>query len=324
MGKFTKVYGLLKMGGSRAILLKVRDKLTGAFKLNEYLYKLQESAEPSAYRNLLENYYMYRTGEKLDLDHPRTFNEKIQWLKLYDSTPEKTRLADKYLVREWIKEKIGEEYLIPLLGVWDCFDDIDFNMLPDQFVLKCNHGSGWNLIVEDKSKLDIVDAKQKFDKWMSLNFAFYAGLELHYRDIKPKIIAEKYMTDESGTELKDYKIFCFSGVPKFIQVDYSRFHGHRRNLYNTKWEFIDASIAYPNDINHKILRPAQLSSMIELASKLSNNFPMVRVDFYCIQDNVENHLFFGEMTFTHGSGMEKFNPQSLAINMGEWIKIPCV
>lgn len=320
MSKLKQAKGLLNLGGPKAILLKLEDKITKTSKTKEYLYKLQESAETKDYQQILENYYLYQTGEELDLNPPKTFNEKIQWLKLYDSTPEKTRLADKYLVRKWVKEKIGGQYLIPLLGVWDCFEDIDFNMLPDQFVLKCNHGSGWNLIVKDKKQLDIADAKRKFDRWMSLNYAFCTGLELHYSGIIPKIIAEKYMTDESGTELKDYKIFCFSGEPKIIQVDFNRFHGHKRNLYDTGWRFIDASIEYPNDMNHIIPKPAQLNIMLELASRLSEGFSMVRVDFYCIENGIDNHVFFGEMTFTHGSGMEKFSPQSLALKMGDLIK----
>ena len=161
-------------------------------------YDYYRSLDPSQYEEELKDWYKRRTKKELDLENPKTFNEKIQWLKLYDSTPIKTKLADKYLVREWVKEKIGEEYLVPLLGVWDKFDDIDFDKLPDKFVLKCNHGCGWNLIVTDKSKIDKVEAKKKFDKWMNTNFAFCNGLELHYKNIQPKIIAEEYLENNGG------------------------------------------------------------------------------------------------------------------------------
>ena len=156
------------------------------------------------------------THTPLDLEHPKTFSEKTQWLKLYGGFEDVYPLVDKYTVRDWVKEKIGEEYLIPLLGVYDHFDDIDFDKLPDKFVLKANHGSAWNIIVTDKNKFDKQDAKKKFDEWLHTNFAFQDGLELHYKDIKPLIIAEKYIENDNQ-DLYDYKIWCFDGKAKYIQ-----------------------------------------------------------------------------------------------------------
>lgn len=176
--------------------------------VEDYDYYAQLS--PQAYASELQEWFWDVMGKKLDLDNPRTYNEKIQWLKLYDSTPLKTRLADKYLVRDWVKEKIGEEYLVPLLGVWDSFDEIDFDALPQSFVLKANHGCGWNLIVKDKRLLDREDARRKFQTWMKLNFAYRNGLELHYMNIRPRIIAEAYLENDHD-DLNDYKVFCFGG-----------------------------------------------------------------------------------------------------------------
>ena len=174
-------------------------------------------------------------NKPLNLDNPVTFNEKIQWLKLYNSIPIKTRLADKYLVREYVKNKIGKEYLIPLLGVYDKFEEINFGMLPDKFVIKCNHGSGYNIIVKDKSKLNLKDIQTKINNWMNINYPFVYGMELHYRDIEPKIIIEEFMDDGTG-DLKDYKITCFNGKPELIWVDSDRFTNHKRNLYDLNWK----------------------------------------------------------------------------------------
>ena len=211
--------------------------------------------------------YMYRRimGKKLDLKNPKTFNEKLQWLKLYDRKPEYTKMVDKYEVRKYIKEKIGEEYLIPLAGgPWDQFDDIDFSKLPDQFVLKCTHDSGSVVICRDKNDFDIGAIRKKFNRALKGNF-FYGGREWPYKNVKPRIIAEQYMADESGVELKDYKIFNFNGVPRIIQVDYDRFVRHKRNLYNTDWQYMDFAIKYETDSNITINKPANLEEMLRMA-----------------------------------------------------------
>lgn len=261
--------------------------------------------------------YKRRTGKRLNLQNPQTFNEKLQWLKLYDRKPIYTTMVDKYAAKEYVAGIIGDEFIIPTLGIWERFGDIDFSVLPDQFVLKCTHDSASAIIVKDKDNLDIEAVKKKINSALKNNF-FYAGREWPYKGVKPRIIAEKYMTDESGYELKDYKIFNFDGEPKLIQVDYDRFIEHKRNLYTTGWQYVEAVIEYPTDPAHHIERPRQLEKMLELARELSAGIPHVRTDFYCIDDRI----YFGEMTFCHGSGFEKFIPESLGEEMGKWLKLP--
>ncbi|NPV51417.1 MAG: glycosyl transferase [Candidatus Methanofastidiosum sp.] len=261
--------------------------------------------------------YYVKVGKKLNLRNPQTFNEKIQWLKLYDRKPEYTKLVDKYEVRKYIAETIGEEYLIPLLGVYDNFDEIDFDALPNEFVLKPNHTSGNIYICKDKLKINYVELKKEVNMWLKRRY-YWVHREWPYKNIKPRIICEKYMVDESGIELKDYKIFCFNGEPKLIQVDYDRFSGHKRNLYDTEWNYIPASIQYPTDPNTIIKKPNKLNEMLKLARILSKDYPHVRVDFYYVNDRI----YFGEMTFYHGAGYEKFEPESLEMEMGSWLELP--
>ncbi|WP_428074354.1 glycosyltransferase [Candidatus Avelusimicrobium aviculae] len=265
----------------------------------------------------LQSWFLNMTGRYLNLDHPRTFNEKIQWLKLYDSTPLKTRLADKYLVREWIKEKIGEQYLIPLIGVYDKFDDIDFDKLPNQFVIKCNHGSGWNIIVKDKSQLNLAEAKEKIDKWMATDYSTLWGFELHYRNIVPKIIIEKYI-EEMASALYDYRFFCSYGDVKQIWLDvYSGTPNHKRKIYDRNWNELNITVKWPR-LETPVEKPQKLADMIHFAEILSKEFSLVRVDFYLIND----HIYFGEMTFTSMSGIGLFNPEKEDLKLGNMIKLP--
>ena len=313
-----RIVGVYKLGGTKLIWLKVQDKLNKTDKGRAYLYRMMKDANPSNYPHILELLYRQKTGSKLHLENPQTFNEKIQWLKLYDSTPQKTRLADKYLVREWIKEKIGEEYLVPLLGVWDRFDDIDFSKLPDKFVLKCNHGSGWNYIVQDKERFDKTDAKQKFDKWMSMNYAFCAGLELHYKDISPKIIAEQYLEVAGG--LKDYRFYCFNGMPLQCWVDlYSGTPAHIRSVFDMKWNKLDLKCTWPDGDGLLNEQPKNFEHMKELAAILSEGFTFVRVDFF----EVSGRLYMGEMTFTPMGGYGKFIPYIWDQRLGSLLRLPC-
>lgn len=256
-------------------------------------------------------------GYKLDLKNPITFNEKLQWLKLYDRNPLYTTLVDKYLVKQYVADKIGKQYIIPTLGVWKQFDDIDFNSLPDSFVLKCTHDSGGIVIVKSKTEFDFNAAKNVLQNSLRKNF-YYTGREWPYKGVKPRIIAEKYMVDESGTELKDYKVFNFNGEPKLIQVDFGRFSKHMRNLYSTEWDYIEGKIEYECDPNYIIDKPKALKQMLVLSKKLSSDFPHLRVDFYLIDEKV----YFGELTLYHGSGFEKFTPESLGLELGSYIKLP--
>ena len=311
-----KIESIYQIGGLKLVVLKIKDELFKTDSGKWYEYHIFESADPKDYPHLLKSWFRMETGENLDLENPRTFNEKIQWLKLYDTTPLKTRLADKYLVQEWIKEKIGEKYLIPLLGVWDQFDDIDFDLLPDQFVLKCNHGCGCNMIVKDKSTFDRKEAKKNFDEWMKTNYAFVYGLELQYKDIPPKIICEKYI-EQTNKDIYDYKISCFDGQPKFLWVDSDRYANHSRCLYDLNWNKLPFEINsyYPQK---EFERPADLDEMIHLARVLSEGFAYVRVDlYYC-----EGKIYFGEMTFTSASGTEDIMPTEWRYKLGDLIQLP--
>ena len=238
-------------------------------------------------------------------------------MKLYDSTPIKTRLADKYLVREWVREKIGEKYLIPLLGVYDNFEDIDFKNLPNKFVIKCNHGCGFNIIVKNKYQLNLTMAKIKIQRWMNTNYAYVSGLELHYRDIKPKIIIEKYMDDGTG-DLRDYKVHCFNGKPNFIWVDNNRHSNHQRNLYDLNWNQLPYKINSHYSTFPSPKKPKCLEKMLELATILSKNFIHVRIDFYIIKDKI----YFGEITFATSSGTEDITPNNFDKKLASLIKLP--
>lgn len=266
------------------------------------------------YLNLV---YKGHFGRKMDFNNPVTFNEKLQWLKVYNHNPKLTIYADKYAVREHIANTIGKEYLIPLIGVYDSFDEIDFSALPNQFVLKCTHDSGSVIICKGKSTFDAKMARKKLNRCLNRNI-YYPTREWCYKNIKPRIICEQYMVDESGLELKDYKIFNFNGEPQMIQVDYNRFVEHKRNLYTTDWEYIDAAIQYPADPNVMIVKPNKLDEMLECARILSKGIPHVRTDFYSIEDKI----YFSEMTFYHGSGYEQFTPEEWDYTLGSWLELP--
>lgn len=266
---------------------------------------------------LLKEWYKDKTGDDIDFSRPISFNQKIQWLKLYDSTPLKTELADKYLMKKWAIQKIGAKYVVPLLAVYDKAEDIDFENLPTSFVLKANHASGFNIIVKDKRNVNIDDIKKKFDKWMNTDFAYSCGFELHYRDIERKIIAEQYIS-EMEDDILDYKFMCFDGVPYTIWVDIgSGTENHRRNIYDLGWNLLDYTVHWPN-IEFDIEQPNELRKMIELAKKLSEGFAFVRVDFYDINGNI----YLGEMTFTSQSGYGKFSSNDINIEYGKLINLP--
>lgn len=284
----------------------------------EIKIRAKKCPPPDKYRAYLKSWFFKTTGQVLDLENPKTFNEKIQWLKLYDSTPLKTRLADKYLVRDWVKEKIGEEYLIPLLGVWDKFDDIDFDKLPDRFVLKCNHGSGYNIIVDDKSKFNKKEARKKINKWMKENFAYKVGLELHYADIPRKIIAEKYIKPEdSNIEIQAY---CFNGEIKFVSYENCKMSEQaKRCIFSAEWKPANFKISpqHYNDFDIIPSKPQYFEEFKTMVNILCKDFKFVRIDFIPINDK----LIFREMTFTSGSGLSKFEPETKSLEIGNYIQI---
>jgi len=271
-------------------------------------------------RLYLKIVYFLTFGKWLDLDHPeslRNFNEKLQWLKLHNDTPLHTRMADKVAVRRIIEEKIGPGYTFPLLGVWEHFDDIDFSRLPEQFVLKPSHDSGSIVFCRDKQSFDRRRARKKLEAALRRNY-FWFGREMPYKDIPPRILAEPLMVDESGTQLKDFKLFCFDGEVKVIQVDFNRFTGHRRNLYTPQWERLDMFIMYPNAPQVSIPRPKKLDEMLKWGAELSRGFPFLRVDFYEIHDRI----YFGEFTFHHEGGLGRIKPERFNTLMGDWIRLP--
>jgi len=260
--------------------------------------------------------YRAETGKKLNLKNPTTFNEKLQWLKINNRKNEFSIMADKYRVREYISKKIGEKYLIPLIGVYDNENEIPWDNLPESFVIKCTHGSNCNIICKCKEELDIEAAKGKLNRWLKHSW-FNFGREWVYKNITPRIIIEKYMVDESNVELKDYKMFCFDGKVKMIQVDFGRFINHKRNIYRPNWELTELSIKYPRDEDIALDCPQKLDEMIELGEILSKNIPHVRVDFY----SINNRLYFGELTFYQGSGFEHFYPDKYETIFGDWINL---
>jgi len=266
-------------------------------------YNYYKNLSQEKYSSELSRWYQFTTGKVLNLNNPKTFDEKIQWMKLYDSTPLKTKLADKYLVREYVAENIGEAYLVPILGIYNQFDEIDFDTLPNQFVLKANHGSGWNIVVRDKAEFDLGNAKKMFDRWMKTNFAYKAGLELHYKDIPPKIVVEKYL-ENNGGNLFDYKVYCFGGKATYIQYIGGRATDTtHEGWFDTEWNLMPFRGGNYPRYDTDIPKPSNLKELLSLSEKLASPFSYVRVDFYVLNDGT---FKFGEMTFTPASGIHKW------------------
>ena len=258
-----------------------------------------------------------RMGKRLNLEHPETYSEKLQWMKLHDRNPLYTRLVDKYEVKPIVARKIGDEYIIPTLGVWEKAEDIDFDSLPDQFVLKCTHDSGGLVICKDKGKLNQDAARKKLGA--CLKHSFYWGMrEWPYKNVKPRMIAEQYMEDETG-ELRDYKFFCFDGEVKalFIASDRTKDVETKFDFFDENFNHLPFTNGHPNaDVPPS--KPVCFEEMKRLASVLSKGIPQVRVDFYEIRGKV----YFGEMTFFHWSGMTPFVPEEWDYKFGSWIKLP--
>ena len=255
----------------------------------------------------------------LRLKNPRTYNEKLQWLKLYDRKPIYTEMVDKLTAKEYVAKRIGEEYIIKTLGVWEHFDDIDFEALPDRFVLKCTHDSGGLVIVTDKRILDKERAREKIEKSLKLNF-YWTAREWPYKNVKPRIIAEEYMEDKITSELRDYKFFCFNGEAKALFVASER----QNEDEETKFDFFDMDYNHLQIVNGhpnaKVppQKPQNFEKMKELAGKLSKGIPHLRVDFY----EVNGKIYFGELTFSHWSGMVPFEPAEWDKIFGDWIELP--
>ena len=262
--------------------------------------------------------YKLRMNKSLNLYKPVTFNEKLQWLKLYDRNTSYTKMVDKYEVRKYIAEQIGEEYLIPLIGVYENFDEINFDELPEQFVLKCTHDSGGVVICKDKNKLDKVETREKINKSLRRNY-YNLWREWPYKNIKPKIICEKYMIDESSNDLKDYKFMCFNGQVKllFVCVDRNDNLGLKINFYDNDWNLLDLKKKDVPNIDKQIEKPKMFEQMINLAERLSKDIPFIRVDFY----EINGRLYFGELTFYPDAGMMFLEPHTVDSLLGSWINL---
>lgn len=266
----------------------------------------------------LKMMYRIRMGKKLNLKDPKTFNEKIQWLKLHDRRPEYVKMVDKYEAKKYVAKIIGKEYIIPTLGVWDKFDDIDFDSLPDQFVLKCTHDSGGLVICRDKSKFDMKAAKKKINASLKTNF-FWVGREWPYKKVRPRIIAEKYMEDSSSKELRDYKAFCFNGEPKFFYLS-EGLENHktaRISFVTLDWEFAKYTRSDYAQFEKLPPRPKNLKKMIKLARALSKGVRFLRVDFY----EINGQVYFGELTFHPNSGFNPFEKREYDIELGDYLKL---
>lgn len=267
----------------------------------------------------LKKRYRISFGKELNLDAPKTFNEKVQWLKLNDHKPIYTDMVDKYEAKKYVAERIGEQYIIPTLGVWEHFDDIDFDNLPNQFVLKCTHDSGGLVIVKDKSKLDKKKARKRIEKCLKTEY-FYHGREWAYKNVKPRIIAEVYMEDKETSELRDYKFFAFNGETKALFVASERQKAGTEvkfDFFDMNYEHLPLVNGHPN-ADVPPAKPKCFEEMADLAAKLSEGIPQLRVDFY----EVNGKVYFGELTFAHFSGMVPFEPEEWDYTFGSWITLP--
>lgn len=269
-------------------------------------------------KNYIRLKFYQRMGYFPNINNPQTFNEKLQWLKLYDRKPKYTQMVDKYEAKKYVASIIGKEYIIPTYGVWDRFDDIDFCSLPDQFVLKCTHDSGGLVICKDKSKLNINEVRQKIEKSLRTNY-YLSGREWPYKNVKPRIIAEKYLEDTQSCELRDYKFFCFGGVARCYKIDFDRFVEHHANYYDIEGNILQFGESnLPPIYSREIEVPGTISKMKDFAEKLSKEIPFLRADFY----DADGKLYFGELTFYPASGMGKFTSDEWDHLLGSWIKLP--
>ncbi|MEL7660876.1 ATP-grasp fold amidoligase family protein [Acetobacterium wieringae] len=286
----------------------------GRFFMN-LIYRFPAISKKIDDKEYLKFIYFFCFWKKLNLENPETFSEKLQWLKLYDRRDIYTKIVDKYLVKDYVENFIGLEYVIPTLGVWDRFEDIDFDALPNQFVLKCTHDSGGLVICKDKKELNIEMAKRKINKCLMRNF-YYLGREWPYKNVIPRIIAEPFISDKNG-ELKDYKFFCFSGTPRMLFIASDREIDTRFDFFDANFKHLPFTNGHANS-EKSLEYPQQFEMMKRLAAILSKNFPQIRVDFY----NVDGKIYFGELTLFHFSGFVPYEPNFWDIEIGKWVELP--
>lgn len=263
----------------------------------------------------IKKLYEIKTGKKLDLKNPQTFNEKLQWLKLNNRKPVYTTMVDKYLVKEYVSNIIGDEYLIPTIAVYDKPEDIDFDVLPNQFVLKTTHDSGGVVVCKDKNRLDINKVREFLQYRQSINF-YKTSREWPYKNVKKRIIAEQFIKDDLKSELRVYKVFNFNGTPKIIQTINGDKTDHEYiNYYDTEWNLLELKQNFPNGpIDDK---PVCLQEILELSAKLAGNIPFIRTDFY----EVKGKVLFSEFTFYSDAGLANFEPEEWDIKLGNMLDL---
>lgn len=283
----------------------------------KWKYRRLESLSPEEYPDELKRWFKKVSGEELDLEHPMSFNQRIQWLKLNDSTPEKGRLSDKYLVRDFVVKKVGEQYLVPLLGVWDLPDEIDFDRLPDRFVMKPTHGSGWNIIVTDKPNLDLDDTRSKLTRWLGSDFAFNDGLQLHYHYCEPRIVVEKFLENSDGGAMWELQAWCFNGKVELIGAIQSPHGENFKQFFGPDWEKLPF-VSSPPIYDGVIPRPDCLDELVFNSEKMAEGLAFVRVDWYVI----DGSLLFSEMTFTPAGGYVHWTPREYDLKLGSLIPLP--
>lgn len=303
----------------KSLISKLSTALNNPREITRYLlYKLAPICPDSIYLKMLFRFHM---GTKLNLDTPQTFCEKLQWLKLYNRKPEYTQMVDKYEAKKYVANIIGEEYIIPTLGVWDKFDDIDFDILPNRFVLKTTHGGGNTgvVICKDKSTFDIASAKKKLNKSLR-NSIYLKYREWPYKDVARRIVAEQYIEVEGQSDLPDYKFYCFNGVPKYCQVIRNRNTKETIDFYDIEWNHMPFAGLNPIAKNGEktIDKPSLLNQMLTICNKLTNNIPFARIDLYLTNDKI----YFGEITFFPASGIGRFTPIDWDHKLGDLIELP--
>lgn len=261
--------------------------------------------------------YKYRMGKKINLNNPKTFNEKINWLKLCDRKDIYTKMADKYEVKQFISETIGDEYVIPLIGIYDSFDDIDFDKLPNRFVIKCTHDSGGLVICKNKKELNIDDARSKIQKSLKRNY-YLKGREWPYKNIKPRILIEKFIEDDMIDDLRDYKFMCFNGRVKYVYVTVKN-DNIWENYYDANFKPVDVNHGFPR-YNEEFAKPKNFHKMVRIAERLAKNTPFLRVDLH----NIKGEILFGEMTFYDWGGLRAFADEKFDVRLGNLIDIGMV
>lgn len=305
--------GIIKQALSKFGLIK--------FDVYNFLYERYYSKlKKEDFEDELIDWYKYRSlSDRNPLENPKTFNEKIQWLKINDATKLKTICADKYAVRGFVEEKIGKEYLIPLLGCWNKFEDIDFSKLPDKMIFKSTTGSARYKIIKDKKNIDYEDLKKSMYSWQKLPYGF-AGMEIHYLDIERKIICEKLL-DMAGPSVADYKIHCFNGKPLIVEyISDRKNHSYRESWFDTDWDKLNIVMDSDSAMNHEIIPnpPKNLEKMIEISKVLSKDFIYVRVDLY----EIDGEIYFGELTFTPANGFDEWKGRKSQLLVGELLRLP--